>query len=277
MIGVRPRRSLGQNFLVDGNIQRAIVDALDPGAADDVLEIGPGRGALTRHLAGRVRRLTVIEKDRFLAAQLERELADTPGFSMITADALRVSPTVAGDPDRLRIVGNIPYNITTPLLFHLLDRAHRPALLIVMVQSEVAERILAAPGTSEYGALSVGIRTIAGVERIMRVGRNAFRPRPQVDSAVLRITPLRPFPLTETEEDDLRSLTRAAFAWRRKQLGRTLRAAPGYLLDDAAVGDVVAAAGATPQDRAETLDPAAFITMARALRARGFPRRDEPA
>jgi 16S rRNA (adenine1518-N6/adenine1519-N6)-dimethyltransferase len=271
MNSVRPRRSLGQNFLVDGNIQRAIVDALEPGATDEVLEIGPGRGALTRHLAGRVHRLTVIEKDPVLAAQLERQLAGTTGLSMIVADALRTPPAVAGDPERLKIIGNIPYNITSPLLFHLLDRPHRPALIVIMVQAEVADRILARPGTGEYGALSVGVRAVAHVERVMRVGRDAFRPRPGVDSAVLRITPIRPFPLTAQEEDDLRSLTRTAFAWRRKQLGHTLRAAPGYGLDEHAVEHVVAAAGAAPRDRAETLDPAAFIRLARALRARGLP------
>src|SRR5690606_29934161 len=155
---MRAKKSLGQNCLVDPNLQWKIVDALEPGETDVVVEIGPGTGALTRHLAGRVKRLVAVELDDRLADALTEELGGTPGFELWKLDALRLDlRDVTDDPSVLKVIGNIPYNITTPLLFHLLDRRHRPGRLVVMVQKEVADRILAAPGSKEYGALSVGV------------------------------------------------------------------------------------------------------------------------
>ena len=268
----RAKKSLGQHFLIDPNIQRKIVEALDPGPADEVLEIGPGTGALTRHLAGRVRRLVAVELDDSLYEALREEFAGTPGVEILHADIMELDlREITADPATLKVIGNIPYNITSPLLFRLLDRRFRPQLVVIMVQKEVADRILAAPGERAYGALSVGVRAVADVERLFDVGRGAFRPIPEVDSTVLRIRPHRPPRLTAEEEEDLRALTRTAFGWRRKQLQKILRSAPGYGLAPAEIQEVQAATGLDLNRRPETLSPEEFTRLSRALRAIGHP------
>lgn len=268
----RPKRSLGQNFLVDPNLQRKIVDALEPDAEDVVVEIGPGRGALTAHLAGRVRRLVAVEKDDDLAAELSARYAGDPGVVIVRGDALEIEPAALGIvPADAKVVGNLPYNITTPLLFRLLEPGWRPRRLVVMIQREVADRILAEPGGKEYGALSVGIRAMADVERLFAVGRNAFRPVPNVDSAVIRITPRRPPPLTPDEEADLRELTRAVFGQRRKQLQKVLRTVPAYGLEAAEAERLEAEVGVDLTRRPEELAPETLVELARALRRAGYP------
>jgi 16S rRNA (adenine1518-N6/adenine1519-N6)-dimethyltransferase len=262
----RARKSLGQNFLVDPNTQRRIVDAAGAGPDDHVLEIGPGLGALTDRLAGTVRHLTAVELDRDLAERLRATYAERDDVTVHEADILETDiPALTADVERLIVIGNIPYNITTPIIFHLLERDARPARIILMVQKEVADRITADPGTRAYGALSVGIRTVAHVERQFAVSRSCFRPVPNVDSAVIRITPIRPFPLTETEEKDLRTLTTAAFGWRRKQLQKTLRSGLGI----EAIEEIEAQTGTDLGRRPETLSPAEFIALSRAIRLLG--------
>jgi 16S rRNA (adenine1518-N6/adenine1519-N6)-dimethyltransferase len=265
------KKSLGQNFLIDANIQRKIVAALEAGPEDEVLEIGPGRGALTRHLAGRVGRLVVVELDDALAAALAAELGGA--VEVIHGDALDVRLTaVSALPERLKVVGNIPYNITTPLLFHLLEGPERPERIVVMIQREVADRILAPPGAKAYGALSVGIRTVAEVDRLFAVGRNAFRPVPDVESMVIRIRPFRQPLLDGGAERDLRALTRTAFGWRRKQLQKILRSAPEYALGSEEVSTVAEGTGIDLRLRPESLTPEEFIGLAAALRELGRPR-----
>jgi 16S rRNA (adenine1518-N6/adenine1519-N6)-dimethyltransferase len=168
------------------------------------------------------------------------------------------------EPARLSVVGNIPYNITTPILFHLLTRP-RPAELLLMVQKEVADRLLAEPGTGGYGALTVGVRTVARVERVMNVPAGAFRPRPRVDSSVVRITPLRPEPLSTAEEEQLRTLTRALFQWRRKQLGKSLRDHPDLGLGRKQAEALLEGLGFTLRTRPEELGPEAFVTLSRGV------------
>src|SRR5215207_7208468 len=220
----RAKRSLGQNFLVDPNLQRRIVDALDPGPDDEVLEIGPAQGALTRHLAPLVGRLSLVELDDQLAASLQREYADDPRVHVVHSDILDVPlEQLSEDPARLKVIGNIPYNITTPILFSLLERRPRPSRIVLMVQREVAERIIAPPGSKTYGALAVGVQSVADAERVLNVSRNAFRPVPDVESTVVRITPHVPPRLSPGEEEALRRLTRVAFGQRRKQFQRILR------------------------------------------------------
>jgi len=264
----RAKKSLGQNFLIDPNQQRRIVDAVEATSQDTVIEIGPGQGALTRLLAERAGRLILIELDNDLAPTLQREFADAPHITVVHADFMDVDlHTLAGDVGALRVVGNIPYNITTPIIFRLLERALRPRRIVLMIQKEVAERIVAPPGTGDYGALSVGVRTVAHVERLFNVGRGAFRPVPRVDSAVIAIEPFRPPPLSADDEVAVRELTRAAFSWRRKQLQKTLRSAPEYALDADAVVAIEAATGIALEQRPEQLAPDEFIALARALRA----------
>ncbi|HEX6588905.1 MAG TPA: 16S rRNA (adenine(1518)-N(6)/adenine(1519)-N(6))-dimethyltransferase RsmA [Longimicrobiales bacterium] len=269
---MRAKRSLGQNFLVDPNAQRRIVESLEAGPDDEVVEIGPGRGALTQHLVGTVRRLVLVELDNELAPALARTYAGRDDVVVVHRDVLDTDiAALLEHPERARVVGNIPYNITTPILFHLLDMTPRPQRIVVMIQKEVADRIVAEPGGKTYGALSVAIRAVADVERVLHVKRGAFRPAPDVDSTVIRITPRVPAPLTRDEERDLRELTRAAFSWRRKQLAKILRDSPSYALTQDEVEAIGARIGVRPDRRPETLAPESFIALARELRARRRP------
>jgi 16S rRNA (adenine1518-N6/adenine1519-N6)-dimethyltransferase len=267
----RAKRSLGQNFLVDPNLQRKIVEALQPGPDDVVLEIGPGQGALTQHLAGRVGRLILVELDTRLVERLRERYGADPSVTVVHADILDVSlDELVPDPERLKVIGNIPYNITTPILFSLLERRPRPREILLMVQREVADRITASPGGKTYGALAVGVQTVAAVERVLNVGRQAFRPVPDVESTVVRVRPHQPAPLEEAEERALRNLTRAAFGQRRKQLQKILRDA--YDLTAAEVVALVTGLGIEPRARPEELPPGRFIELAAALRrARAGP------
>lgn len=260
----RAKKSLGQNFLVDPNLQRKIVAALEPDTVDEVLEIGPGPGALTRHLAPRVGRLILVELDRELARRLEEEFRGDERVEVVQGDILHVRlEEVSRDPAALKVIGNIPYNITTPILFSLLERRPRPRMIVLMVQREVADRILADPGSKTFGALAVGVQTVASVERVLNVPRHVFRPVPDVESAVIRIVPHSP-PRVEPEvEDALRALTRAAFGQRRKQFQRILRDA--YHLSPERVADLESRTGFDLRDRPETFSPDQFLVLAKAL------------
>ena len=246
---------LGQHFLFDPSILGRIADAalLEPG--DHVLEIGPGKGPLTRELARRAARVTAIEQDRALAAALPGALAD-PRVSVIHGDALEV-PWPAADV----VAGNIPYQITSPLIEKALEPP-RPRRIVFLVQREVADRLAAAPGSDDYGALSAGVQLVATVERLFTVKAGAFRPPPQVESAVVRITP-RATPLVASSEEEIRTrnLIRAVFQRRRQQLQRALR--EGLELDQAKVLSVLEKAGLDPTVRAEELGPETLLTLAR--------------
>jgi 16S rRNA (adenine1518-N6/adenine1519-N6)-dimethyltransferase len=272
---VRAKKSLGQNFLVDPNYQKKIVDALALTTEDELIEIGPGTGAITQHMVGRVRRFTAVELDDQLAAALRDRYADEPTFHLVHQDVMKVPLTaIAANVEAVKIVGNIPYNITSPLIFKLLERENRPAVIVVMVQKEVADRIVAPPGDKHFGALSVGIQAVADTERLFVVPRGAFRPVPNVDSAVVRIVPRRPLQLTAAEERDLRELTRAAFAMRRKQFQKILRSAAWYELSADDVATLEQQLGYTLTLRPEQLSAAQFVELSRHLRQLGFPKQD---
>ena len=260
---MRAKKSLGQNFLVDPNLQRKIVEALDPSPSDTVLEIGPGHGALTRHLVGRVGLLILVELDDELADELEWEWGDRPDVDVRHQDFLKLDlTTLTEDPNRLLVVGNIPYNITAPIIFKLLERP-RPKDILLMVQHEVADRLVAAAGTSEYGALSVGVRSVARVESVVRVPRTTFRPMPRVDSSVVRIRPTVPPPLSLEEEISLRNLTRAAFQWRRKQFQKTLREHVDLGLSREALDRIGRDTGWDLTRRPETFKPEEFVRLSK--------------
>jgi 16S rRNA (adenine1518-N6/adenine1519-N6)-dimethyltransferase len=259
------KRSLGQHFLVDENLQRKIVAAVDAPPSAEVLEIGPGRGALTRHLVGSVRHLVLVELDDDLARELADRYAARDDVRVVHGDVLDVDLTaVCDDPSELLVVGNIPYNITTPIVFKLLQRP-RPRQIVLMVQDDVADRIVGPVGTKAYGALSVGVRTVAEVERLFKVGRRAFRPVPGVDSAVIRIRPFHPERLSADQEAALRRLVRAAFQWRRKQLRRILRDHPDLACSRPVAAAAAAAAGVDLENRPERLTPEQFVRLAAAL------------
>jgi 16S rRNA (adenine1518-N6/adenine1519-N6)-dimethyltransferase len=260
----RAKKSLGQNFLIDPNLQRKIVDAIRPGPDDEVLEIGPGPGALTRHLAPRVRRLVLVELDDELARRLREEFAGTDHVRVVHADILDLDlEDVSDDPGALKVIGNIPYNITTPILFSLLEREPRPREIVLMVQREVADRILADPGSKTYGALAVGVQSVARAERVVHVGRRAFRPPPDVESTVIRITPVRPPPFSRETERALRDLTRTAFGQRRKQFQRILRDAYGLSADD--IAHLESRTGFDLRQRPETFSAADLVRLVQAL------------
>ena len=262
----RPKRALGQNFLVDPNIQRKIVRELDPQAVDVVLEVGPGHGELSQYLVGCCRRLILIEKDRDLAAGLRDRWGDRPDVDVVEGDALRLELSeFVREATAVRVVSNVPYNITSPLVFAFLRLDPAATRIVLTVQREVAERIVAPPGIKAYGALSVGVQAIAGASLAFRVGRQAFRPIPAVDSAVVRLEP-RPA-AAAVDRAALRTLTRACFNRRRKQLQKTLRTAP-ELSFAGDVEAVLAQLSIDPAVRPEMLDPPTFVRLAAALQAR---------
>jgi 16S rRNA (adenine1518-N6/adenine1519-N6)-dimethyltransferase len=259
----RAKRSLGQNFLVDPNLQRKIVDAVGAGPDDEVLEIGPGQGALTAHLAGTVGHLVLVELDDDLSAELESRYHGRSDVEVIHADVLETDlPGAVRDWPATRVVGNIPYNITTPILFRLLERP-RPRDIVLMVQREVADRIVAEAGTGTYGALAVGVQSVADAALLFPVPRRAFRPVPRVDSAVVRITPHAPPRLDVEDERRLRLLTRAAFQWRRKQMQKILRSHPDLGLPREVVENEARQLGLDLTRRPETFDPAGLLRLAR--------------
>jgi 16S rRNA (adenine1518-N6/adenine1519-N6)-dimethyltransferase len=266
---VPPR--LGQHFLRDPAILDRIVDALDPHPDDVVLEIGPGEGTLTRRLAPRVRRVVAIEKDRPLVEKLRGAgsgewYAPLPGnVTVLEADALdlhwhRSAQRTAHSA--LKIIGNIPYQITSPLIEKALEPP-LPAVIVFLVQKEVAERVTAAPGSRTYGALSVGVQAVAKAERLFTVKAGAFSPPPEVDSAVLRLTPLSEPLLNEAERPGFRVFVVGLFGQRRKQLGRSLRDVAR--LDREAAARAIEASGLDPGARVETVPPAALVGLYRAL------------
>ncbi len=266
---MRAKRSLGQNFLIDPNIRRRIIESVDAGPDDTVVEIGPGNGAITGGLAEKAGRLIAVELDRELARDLQDRFGDNSRITIVHHDILDWDPAMVSDASSLKVVGNIPYNITSPILFRLLEWRPIPERIALMVQKEVADRLLAPPGVKAYGALTVGVRAHADVQRLFAVGRQAFRPVPAVDSTVILIRP-RPTTGPGTGEP-LRALTRAAFGMRRKQLQKILRTAPGYELDASVAEKVLVDVGLRPIDRPETLDPPTFVRLAAALERIGHP------
>ncbi|AHG90989.1 Ribosomal RNA small subunit methyltransferase A [Gemmatirosa kalamazoonensis] len=260
----RARKRFGQHFLRDRSALERIAGALDLGGTETVLEIGPGRGALTDLLVDRARRLVAIELDRDLAALLRERYATRPNVRIVEADVLETDLGALADGP-YALVGNVPYYITTPILFHAL-RPPRPSRAVYLVQLEVAQRVVAAPGSKEYGALSVNVQGFARAEVLFRVPPGAFSPPPQVDSAVIRLVP-RDDPVVPADvEERYRAFVIAAFGLRRKQMRRVLRTVASLSVEEADA--VLAASRVDPEARPETLSPEDFARVVAALRAR---------
>ena len=255
------RKSLGQHFLTDRRILGRIADALHLSGDETVLEIGPGRGALTDILVERAGRLIAIEYDRALAEILRQRYARRNNVLIAEADVLEVSlGELAAGPYVL--VGNVPYYITTPILFHALvpPRAERS---VYLVQKEVADRLTAAPGTKEYGALTVNVAAYANAETLFKVPATAFAPPPRVESAVVRVTPLAEPLVSPAEAKPFRLLVQGAFGMRRKQMRRVIRSLRA--LDVPRAEAVLENAHIDPDVRPETLSPGQFAALLRAL------------
>jgi 16S rRNA (adenine1518-N6/adenine1519-N6)-dimethyltransferase len=258
----RPRKRLGQHFLTDPRVLARIADALAPTGDDTVVEIGPGRGALTAELLARAGRVVAIELDGTLAARLRSAYADQEALTVIEGDALDLSlASAAGRADYLA-AGNVPYYITTPILFHSLE-APRPRRSVFLVQREVAERVVAPPGTSAYGALSVNVQALAVPTVAFTIAPGAFTPPPHVESAVLHLVPRRDPVVTDEEQRDYSAFVIAAFGLRRKQMRRVLRTLRD--LTPSAADALLGAAAIAPDVRPEVLTPAQFAAVFRAL------------
>ena len=256
-------KRLGQHFLADRRILERIVTALQLTGAETVVEIGPGRGSLTDLLAPRAGRLVAVEVDRALAEILRQRYAGNAKVTIVERDVLAVPLAELAGTDDFVLVGNVPYYITTPIVFHALERP-RPTRAVYLVQKEVAERAAAAPGGKEYGALSVNVQAVARVEVLFRVPPGAFRPPPKVDSAVIRVTPRDDPAVTPDEEDRFRTFVQDAFALRRKQLRRVVRTIAA--LDAERAEAALAMADVDPDARSETLSPESFARLFRAVR-----------
>ncbi|HQW10041.1 MAG TPA: 16S rRNA (adenine(1518)-N(6)/adenine(1519)-N(6))-dimethyltransferase RsmA [Steroidobacteraceae bacterium] len=254
------RRRFGQHFLHDPAVAARILQAIAPRPGEAIVEIGPGRGVLTRSLLAAAGHLDAVEIDRDLAAQLAKDFPPGSGLDLHVGDALTFdfAALAALRGARLRIVGNLPYNISTPLLFHLLETPAAHLDLHVMLQREVIERMAAAPGSKEYGRLTVMLAPWTRVEKLFDVGPGAFQPPPKVWSSVARLT-LRATPAFDVPAN-FAGLVASAFSQRRK----TLRNALKTLLSAAEIQAV----GVDPGARAEVIPPAGFAALARAAAQR---------
>lgn len=264
---MRPTKRWGQHFLVSVRALDAIVAAAELSPRDTVLEVGPGLGTLTEALAARAGAVIAIEIDARLVRVLEARAGMLPNVHIVHGDALRVDLAVllsgAGGPGIRKAVANLPYNAAAPLLLRLLDPGFGMTRLVVTVQREVAERIIAPPGTAAYGRLSVVVRYRAAARIVSRIPPGAFLPVPDVESAVLALVPHPHPPVQVDDEARLFRVVAAGFGHRRKTLANAL--ARGLELPSAAVEAACRAAGVDPRVRAETLGLEAFAALTRAL------------
>ena len=256
--GLEAKKSLGQNFLFDDNVLARIADAADLQGADEVLEIGPGLGALTRQLAARARRVVAVELDGRLLPILQQELADLDNVEIIHGDILDQDPG-ALFKGNYKVVANVPYYITGAIMRHLLGSSHKPRTMVLTLQKEVAERLTAVP--PQMSLLAVSVQYYGRVERIATIKAGAFWPRPDVDSAVIRFE-LAPQAEDAAKEEAFFELVRAGFSQKRKQLHKNLRQLPA---DQTAVARALAKATIDGRRRAETLSLEEWHALAIAI------------
>ena len=254
MNGHRPRKRFGQHFLHDANVIERLVGVIAPRPGDHLVEIGPGEGVLTRPVIEKAGALTVIELDRDLAAILAERLGCPEGLDIVQADVLKVDLEALAAGRALRIIGNLPYNISTPIMFHLFESRAEIVDMHFMLQKEVVDRMVAAPGSRQYGRLSVMAAFHCDMTRLFKVPPGAFRPPPKVDSAIVRLVPKRLSGEDRALLPDFAEVTRRAFGQRRKTLRNSLKG----LIDDVQFE----AAGIDPGARAETLSVDQFKKLA---------------
>ncbi|MEN8176631.1 MAG: 16S rRNA (adenine(1518)-N(6)/adenine(1519)-N(6))-dimethyltransferase RsmA [Pseudomonadota bacterium] len=254
----RPRKRFGQHFLHDAGVVQRILAAIAPGADDHCIEIGPGEGVLTTMLLPACGRLDAVELDRDLVQHLQQRFGGNPRFHLHNADALAFDFCRLADNDTpLRVTGNLPYNISTPLLFHLLDQSRCIADMHFMLQKEVVERMAAGPGSKTYGRLSVAIQAFCAVTSLFDIGPGAFRPPPRVQSSVVRLVPYAQPPYLVADRTLFDQVLKRAFGQRRKTLRNSLR--------DIISSNSLRALGIDPGLRPEQLSVAQFVDIANAL------------
>lgn len=252
----RPRKRFGQNFLHDQNVIRGIVAAIHPLPGERLVEIGPGLGALTTPLLAALGEMDAVELDRDLIPKLEQQFATAGTLRIHNADALKFNfcSLAENGEEKLRVVGNLPYNISTPLIFHLLEQSRCIGDMHFMLQKEVVNRLAANPGGGDYGRLSIMVQYHCRVEKLFTVPPGAFNPPPKVDSAIVRLTPYAQLPYPARDEKKLAQLVTKAFNQRRKTLRNNMKG----LLDAAAIE----ALGIDPGCRPETLSLEQFVALA---------------
>lgn len=254
-MSARPKKHYGQHFLNEPRYIERIVAAIAPQPQQRLVEIGPGEGALTLPLLRAAGRLTAIELDSDLIPRLQAAAAPLGELEIVQADVLSVDLTAMAAGGMLRIAGNLPYYISSPILFHCLKHAAVITDMHFMLQKEVVERMAAVPGSKVYGRLSVMLQLACRVDTLFGVPATAFRPPPKVESAVVKLTPLPSAQLPDVDAKRLQAVVKAAFGQRRKTLSNALK----NILD----AHAISAAGVDPRARAETLAPADFVRLAR--------------
>ena len=257
-MNARPKKSFGQHFLHDKRYIDRIVSSIAPKDGDTVVEIGPGEGAMTMPLLAVARRMTAIELDTDLIPGLQERAAPIGELRIVHSDVLKVDFTALArelGAERLRIAGNLPYYISSPILFHCVEHAAAIQDMHFMLQKEVVDRMAAEPGSKVYGRLSVMLQLVCRVEPLFVVPPGAFRPPPKVDSAVVRLVPLGPDQLPDADPERIHAIVKAAFAQRRKTLSNALK----NVMDSSAI----MAADVDPKARAETLSPQDYVRLAR--------------
>ncbi len=267
--GPRPKKRLGQHFLRDRGVIQKIIDRAGFLPSDHVLEIGAGMGELTIPLAGRVRRITAVEKDPQLADMLEERLfrARINNVTLINEDILRLDlGRVRGhSQEKIKAIGNLPYNISSPFLEILLNNRDIISRAVLMFQYELARRLLSGPGGKEYGAITVMIQYNAAVSPILEVAKEAFYPRPKVGSMVIMIDMERQYPVRARDDAQFKRVVKAAFSHRRKTVLNSLKGTlTSYTGEE--ISDALNRCGIDPQRRAETIDIDGFLRLAAELR-----------
>ncbi|RKY64825.1 MAG: ribosomal RNA small subunit methyltransferase A [Candidatus Latescibacterota bacterium] len=260
---VSPRKSLSQHFLVNPQVALRIVEAAEISSSDPVLEIGPGRGALTGFLLERSRKVVAVEVDPRLCSLLRERFGGDPKFTLVEGDVLKVNLGELMSEGRWTVVANLPYHITSPVLFLLSEHREKVRRAVVMVQREVGRRMTASPGSRDYGLLSVMLRLDARPEYLFEVRPGNFFPRPKVKSAVVRLDFTEPYPLQPKDREIFKRLVRAAFGGRRKMLRNSLSSlAPPEVLSEAS-----RRAGVDLSLRAEQVPLEGFVMLADSLRS----------
>jgi 16S rRNA (adenine1518-N6/adenine1519-N6)-dimethyltransferase len=263
--GFRPKKRFGQNFLVDRNIVGKVLDAADIREGDSILEVGPGAGTLTLAIAQRGARIVAVEVDRGLIAILQEVLSGHPNAQVVNADILGLNMRrFLADhfgPAKVKIVGNLPYYITSPIITAVIEARTQVEHIVLMVQKEVAERLRASPGTKDYGSMSVYVQFYSEPEIIAHVSKNVFLPPPEISSAIVRLNVRSRPPVEVPSDEGFFDVVHCAFGQRRKTLLNSLADCPALGLSKQQVADVLHGANIDPSRRAETLSLQEFAAI----------------
>ncbi|MGA0332625.1 MAG: 16S rRNA (adenine(1518)-N(6)/adenine(1519)-N(6))-dimethyltransferase RsmA [Kiritimatiellia bacterium] len=257
-IGFAPSKSMGQNFLIDAHMRDLILEASGIAPGEHAVEVGPGLGVMTEGLMERTEQVTAIELDARLFDHLQKRFADRPGLKLIHQDATKCNWAELCKPDPVRVISNLPYSVGSRILYDLADPAWAPLSVTVMLQSDVADRLIASPGSELYGLLSVRMGWTVEISRVRSVPGNCFLPPPKVGSSVVHLTRRKEFPAEVQDFQQLEALTRFAFTQRRKQLGSILKS----------FGAEGTALPVDPTRRPETLELAEWAALSNALTRR---------